>query len=179
MAPTTVDPVLVDLADEVAASFADAVTAIERLATEEHDGEMIAMLLLELSAVLLEGARLGALADVLPGERFEPDTGHEPDLDRIRLPLRERLGDLDAYGEVFDPYDATSTVVRSALSDDLATIAEELLHGLAHHRAGRPVEALWWWQFSYITSWGPAASAALRAVQSLVAHVRLGTPLEE
>ena len=175
----TVDPVLVDLADEIAASFADVVTAIERLATEEHDGEMIAMLLLELSAVLLEGARLGALADVLPGERFEPDTGREPDLDRIRLPLRARLGELDTYGEVFDPYDHAAVVVRSALSDDLATIADELLHGLAHHRAGRPLEALWWWQFSYITSWGPAASAALRAVQSLVAHVRLGAPMEE
>jgi hypothetical protein len=32
---------------------------------------------------------------------------------------------------------------------------------------------LWWWQFSYVSTWGAAASAVLRAIQSLIAHDRL------
>jgi hypothetical protein len=59
------------------------------------------------------------------------------------------------------------------LSDDLADIAADLVHGLQHYRAGRSIEALWWWQFSYLSSWGNHAGAALRALHSVVAHVRL------
>jgi hypothetical protein len=171
------DPELLAMADELALSFADFIATVEQLATDGSDDELIALLLLSLSAVLLDGARLGAMADVVPAGRFEPDCGREPDLDRLRLPLHSRLTAIDAYDEVFDPYDGRREVVSSALSDDLATIVEELLHGLGHHRAGRRIEAMWWWQFSYISSWGASASAALRAIQSLVAHVRLGAPL--
>ena len=60
-----------------------------------------------------------------------------------------------------------------ALADDLTEIASCLLHGLQHHEAGRDSDALWWWQFSYLSQWGVRASAALRVVQSLLAHVRL------
>ena len=69
-------------------------------------------------------------------------------------------------------------MVHARLSDDLADICADLLHGLAHHTAGRPLEALWWWQFSYLSTWGQGASAALRALQSLVAHVRLQVPID-
>ncbi|WP_254710554.1 DUF5063 domain-containing protein, partial [Streptomyces lunaelactis] len=31
----------------------------------------------------------------------------------------------------------------------------DLRHGLAHYRSGRTSEALWWWQFSYFSNWGP------------------------
>ena len=65
------------------------------------------------------------------------------------------------------------------ISDDLADVVTDLRHGLAHYRAGRVSEALWWWQFSYLSNWGPTASASLRALQSLVAHVRLDSPLDE
>ena len=53
-----------------------------------------------------------------------------------------------------------------------------LAHGLRHFRAGRTSEALWWWQFSYVSSWGAEASGALRALQSVVAHDRLDIDLE-
>ena len=54
----------------------------------------------------------------------------------------------------------------------------DLRHGMAHYRAGRTTEALWWWQFSYFSNWGTTASATLRALQSVVAHVRLNQPLD-
>ncbi len=95
----------------------------------------------------------------MPSERFEPDAGAEPDVDRLRDALRELLGPADEYVEVFDPYSGPE-VVPARLSDDLSDICADLLHGLAHHAAGRPLEALWWWQFSYLSTWGQGASAA-------------------
>src|SRR5664280_2046233 len=64
------------------------------------------------------------------------------------------------------------------LSDDLADIAEDLVHGMRHYRAGRSDEALWWWQFSYLSHWGNHSGAALRALQAVVAHARLDTTPE-
>jgi hypothetical protein len=137
----------------------------------------VSILLLELSSLLAAGAPLGAIEDVVPDDRFEPDAGAEPDIDKLRNRLHELLGPVDDYVEVFDPY-AGPEVMAARLSDDLSQITSDLLHGLAHHAAGRPLEALWWWQFSYLSTWGVAASAALRALQSLVAHVRLEVPID-
>ncbi|MCW2759270.1 MAG: hypothetical protein JWO46_3016, partial [Nocardioidaceae bacterium] len=64
-------------------------------------------------------------------------------------------------------------VVESQLSDDLASIATDLENGLRHFRLGDVDEALWWWQFSYVSSWGNLAGAALNALLSVVAHDRL------
>jgi hypothetical protein len=69
--------------------------------------------------------------------------------------------------------------VACRISDDLADVITDLRHGMAHYRAGRTTEALWWWQFSYFSNWGSTTSAALRALQSLVAHVRLNQPLDD
>jgi hypothetical protein len=55
----------------------------------------------------------------------------------------------------------------------------DLLHGLQHYRAGRSTEALWWWQFSYLSNWGSVASSVLRALHSVVSHVRLDTELDD
>jgi len=168
---------LADLSDHMAQAAAQFISTIEAVAAADSHDEGISILLLEISGLLASGAPLGAIVDVVPEERFEPDAGAEPDIDRLRNTLHELLGPIDDYVEVFDPY-AGPEVMAARLSDDLSQITSDLLHGLAHHAAGRPIEALWWWQFSYLSTWGPAASAALRALQSLVAHVRLEVPLE-
>jgi hypothetical protein len=69
-------------------------------------------------------------------------------------------------------------MVSSLLSDDLVSIASALAHGLQHYRDGHVIEALWWWQFSYVSSWGNEASGVLRALQSVVAHDRLDAEFE-
>jgi hypothetical protein len=168
---------LAELADHMAGAAAQFVRTIEAVATADQPDEVVSILLLELSSLLAAGAPLGAIEDVVPDERFEPDAGAEPDIDRLRNTLHELLGPIDDYVEVFDPY-AGPEVMGARLSDDLSQITSDLLHGLAHHAAGRPLEALWWWQFSYLSTWGQAASAALRALQSLIAHVRLEVPIE-
>ena len=60
-------------------------------------------------------------------------------------------------------------------TDDLTSIANQIALGLRHYRHGDVSEALWWWQFSYVSSWGNEASAVLRALQSVVTHSRLDT----
>jgi recombination protein RecR len=70
------------------------------------------------------------------------------------------------------PY-GDAELVTNRLSDDIADVVTDLVHGLQHYRAGRSLEALWWWQFSYLSNWGGTATAVLRALQSVVSHVRL------
>ncbi len=60
-----------------------------------------------------------------------------------------------------------------AISDDIAVIAADIAHGLRHFQAGRVDEALWWWQFAFLSTWGPRGAAALRALISLMTHARL------
>ena len=55
----------------------------------------------------------------------------------------------------------------------------DLLHGLQHYRDGRSGEALWWWQFSYLSNWGSTASSVLRALHSVVSHTRLDVVEDE
>ena len=38
---------------------------------------------------------------------------------------------------------------------------------------------MWWWQYSYVATWGTMASAALRALQSVVAHDRLDADVDD
>jgi Domain of unknown function (DUF5063) len=127
--------------------------------------------------VLLAGARLGVQSDFTPAEEFQPDAGPDPDLDPMRLRLARLLDGVDMYAEVFDTY-GEPEIVTSMLSDDLTSIATSLAHGLRHYRAGRIDEALWWWQFSYVASWGTEASGVLRALQSIVSHDRLDAEFE-
>jgi hypothetical protein len=157
-------------------SFLLAVRAISR--GEATGGQAISLLLLVVSQVLLAGGRLGVQADFQPAEEYEPDAGPDPDLDAMRLRLAVLLESIDAYSEVFDPYVDPPELISSLLSDDLTSIATALAHGLQHYRAGRVSEALWWWQFSYVSTWGTEASAVLRALQSVVAHDRLDAEFE-
>ncbi len=164
---------LEDLAQGVADQVASFLIALRELAHRGDTATAVPLLLLEVSQLLLAGARLGVMIDLVPSEQYEAETGPDPDLDHIREELAELLGAADEYVEVFDPYAEAPDLVPSRISDDVTAIAERLVHGLAHHRAGRAAEALWWWQFSYVSSWGSEASAVLRALQSVVAHDRL------
>ena len=86
--------------------------------------------------------------------------------------LARRLADYDEYAELFDPYSDTG-LTAFRLSDDLAAVAADLIHGLQHYEAGRSLEALWWWQYSYVNHWGTHGTAALRALHAVLAHAML------
>ncbi len=152
-----------------AQAFLDAVTEV---AAGSSPDIAIPVLLLALSQSLLAGARLGAITDIVPSERFEPDAGPDPDVDPVRASLANVFEGLDEYADVVDPL-TSGEVVRGSLVDDLADVASDLAHGLKHYRAGRVDEALWWWQFSYLSTWGVRATSALRVLQSMLGHLRL------
>jgi hypothetical protein len=169
--------------DEFAVQITDQIESfilsVREVAKGDDPDSAVPYLLLEVSQLLLAGGRLGAHEDIVPDERYEPDVGPEPDVDDLRQRLAALLEPIDIYSEVFDPYVPRSTPVAYRISDDMADVVADLAHGLAHFKAGRISEALWWWQFSYLSNWGSTASASLRALQSLVAHVRLDSPLDE
>jgi hypothetical protein len=160
-----------DFAQSIADSFASFLLALREIAKEGNVGPAISLLLLEISQISLAGARLGAQRDFEPRQEYQPDVGPESDLDELRLRLADMLDNLDTYSYVFDPY--VPEVVESQLSDDLTSIAADLENGLRHFRNGDTAEALWWWQFSYVSSWGNLAGAVLNALLSVVSHDRL------
>jgi hypothetical protein len=160
-----------DFAQQIADQVESFLLALKAIARENDGGRAISLLLLEISQVLLAGARLGAQRDFTPRAEYQPDVGPEPDLDAMRLRLAVILDSVDTYSLVFDPY--VPEVVESLLSDDLTSIATDLENGLRHYRAGDVEEALWWWQFSYVSSWGNLAGAALNALLSVISHDRL------
>jgi len=165
----------VEPADEFAAQIADQVEsfliAVRAVAAEGDPGTGISILLLEISQILLAGARLGAQVDFTPPGDYQPDVGPDADVDELRMRLADLFGDVDTYSFVFDPYDPEQ--VESQLSDDLTSIAADLENGLRHFRGGDSLEALWWWQFSYVSSWGNQAGAILNALLSVVTHDRM------
>jgi len=130
------------------------------------------LLLLAVSDLLPAGARLGATTDVVPAERFEPDVGPDPDLEPLRAALANALEGVDEYFQLVDPL-LGADVEAVTLSGNLVGIAGALAQGLRHYERGGVLEALWWWQFSYLSDWGELAASVLRALQSILAHLRL------
>lgn len=167
------DPSERQFADEIADQVESFLIAVRAIGAEGDSGSAVPLLLLEVSQVLLAGARLGAQRDFEPRQKYQPDVGPEADLDELRLRLADILRDADTYSFVFDPY--APEIVVSQLSDDLTSIAADLENGLRHYRRGDADEALWWWQFSYVSNWGNLAGAALNALLTVVAHDRLDT----
>ena len=165
-----------DFAQQIADQVESFLLALQAIAREADGGRAISLLLLEISQVLLAGARLGAQRDFTPRAEYQPDVGPEPDLDQMRMRLAGILDSVDTYSFVFDPY--VPEVVEGQLSDDLTAIATDLVNGLRHYRSGNVEEALWWWQFSYVASWGNLAGGALNALLSVVAHDRLDAEFE-
>lgn len=166
--------------DEFGQQIADASEAfllgLQEIARDEEPGSAVSLLLLEVSQLLLAGARLGAQQDFEPESEYQPDVGPDPDLDKMRMLLAEKLGDIDTYSHNFEPYDPET--LPSQLSDDLTSIATDIANGLRHFRAGNVEEALWWWQYSYLASWGSLATGVLAALHSVVAHDRLDRDIE-
>ena len=166
-----------EIASDTAASVENFLQAVRAIAAANEVGSALPLLLLEISQVSLTGARLGVQTDFTPRAEYQPDVGPEADLEELRGRLAEMFDNLDTYGYVFDPYDPD--VVESQLSDDLTAIVSDLENGLRHYRAGDIAEALWWWQFSYVSSWGNLAGACLNALISVVAHNRLDQDLHD
>lgn len=160
------------LADDCAREARLFLETARGLATGQAPDAALPLALLALSQVLTMGARLGAMQDVVPTLRFEPDPGAEPSTEALRRGIANLFAGLDDYVDLVDPV-SSRELTEGSVSDDIAHVAAALAHGLVHHDAGRPTEALWWWQFSYLSDWGERAASGLRVVLGLLSHVRL------
>jgi hypothetical protein len=160
------------LADLTAAEASAFLTSVTEVASGSSPDTALPVLTLALSQVLVAGARLGAIQDVVPVERFEPDPGVDDDADPLRDGLANALAGIDDYIYIIDPV-TSGERADGSISGDLADVALALSHGLKHYSAGRRLEALWWWQFSYLSEWGDRALASLRALHSILGHLRL------
>lgn len=161
-----------DLAASTAAEVRRFLTTVTEVAAGANPDAAIPLLLLAVSDVLAAGARLGAVVDVVPADRFEPDVGPDADLDPLGAALENLLEGIDEYSEVDDPV-LGRTIVTSSISSDLVVVAAALAQGQRHLDAGQVLEALWWWQYSYLANWGERASSVLRVLQAVLAHLRL------
>ncbi len=167
-----VDADLALLCEATAAEARQFLAVVRGVGKGESPDQAIPLLLLATSQILVTGARLGAITDVVPAEQFEPDLGDDVDVEGLRHSLGALLTGLDDYLEVIDPM-TSGDVTAATLSGALTEVATALVHGLRHHADGRVSEALWWWQFSYLSNWGALAAGALRALHSIVSHIRL------
>lgn len=163
---------LLSVARTVADESRGYLSTVTEVASGSNPDAAIPLLLLAVSDLLAAGARLGAMLDVVPPERFEPDIGPEPDVDPLRIALANTLEGLDEFAEIVDPI-LGAEVGTSSLSGDLVAIAGAVAQGLRHFEEGRVLEALWWWQFSYLSAWGERASSVLRVLQVVLGHLRL------
>ena len=176
MTDPELDPDLEEFAQQIADAVESFLLSLQAMSREENPGTVVPLLLVEVSQILFAGARLGAQRDFTPSAEYQPDVGPDPDLDAMRLRFARLLDSVDTYTYNFEPY--APEIVEAQLSDDLTAIAMDVSNGLRHYRAGNVAEALWWWQYSYVADWGGLASAALRALQSVVAHDRLDAEFE-
>src|SRR5690606_6819094 len=76
-----------EVADQVSAQARTFLSTVTQVASGGMPGAELSLLVLASSDLLAAGARLAAIVDVVPKERYEPDTGPDTDLD----PLREAL----------------------------------------------------------------------------------------
>ncbi len=170
------DSDLEDFGQQIADACEAFLLGLRAISIEDDGGAAVPLLLLEVSQLLLAGARLGAQQDFQPESQYQPDVGPDPDLDLMRMRLADKLGELDTYAHNIEPYDPDT--VPAQISDDLTLIATDVANGLRHFRAGNVEEALWWWQYSYLASWGNNACGVLTALHSIVAHSRLDLDIE-
>ena len=176
LVPAILDPEMEDFAQQISDQVESFLVALQAISREQDGGRAISLLLLEVSQILLAGARLGAQSDFTPVHEYQPDVGPDADLDAMRLRLARMLGPVDAYTYNFDAYDPE--LVTGRLSDDLTSVATDVATGLRHYRAGDVDEALWWWQFGYVSSWGAMAGTSLSALRSIITHSRLDSEVD-
>ncbi len=160
------------LADDSADHARAFLATVSEVASGASPDTAIPLLLLGTAQLLLAGSRLGAIQDIVLDERFEPDPGPDADVEPLRDSLADVFEGLDEYADVVDPL-TQAELTTGSLANDLTEMCVAITHGLRHYDAGRRAEALWWWQFSYLSTWGERAAASLRVLQSILAHLRL------
>lgn len=165
------------LADDTAVEARAYLDTVRSLASGEAQESALSVLMVAMSRIVSTGARLAAFSDVLLEDRYEPYSGPEADYEDLHMGLAHLLEGLDEYIEIVDPL-VSGELSQESLSNDLTEIAAALGHGLTHYDRDRPTEALWYWQYSFMASWGDRAVSGLRTMVSMLGHIRLDVQVD-
>jgi Domain of unknown function (DUF5063) len=115
-------------------------------------------------------AELYSSALHLPVGELDTSSTDEPQLDREKWAkltdsLRQKLGPLDAYWEIFDSTENGSSV-QGSLASDISEIYSDLTHDLdlVDVRGISQADLLWDLRFSFRSHWGKHLLGTLRAI---------------
>jgi hypothetical protein len=83
--------------------------------------------------------------------------------------LKEKLGELDLYWQVFNPM-RDKEAIRGSLTDDIADIYRDLKEGtLLNQTRQAPVEEIGFdWRFGFYSHWGKHAMDAMRTIHHIL-----------
>lgn len=98
----------------------------------------------------------------------DPDRGSHDEWDSLYRALSDKLGEMDRYRMIFDPYEPlTKPELRGSLADDIADLYRDLDSGRRKWRRGEHEAAATTWRTHFELHWGPHALWALGALHSL------------
>ena len=150
-----------------------AVPGRDRAAGRRDAGdEAVPLLLLEVSQILLAGAQLGAITDVDPGPATGAGRRRRPGSGRAAGRAGPALAGLDDYAELFDPY-ADTGPRRSSCRTTWPRSRPTSSTGCSTTRPAASSRPCGGGSTPTSTTGARTAGAALRALQSVVAHARL------
>src|SRR4029434_666675 len=89
--PVPAEDDLTGFAGEISDPVQSFLIALREIARSRPPNGTQPIPLLEVSQLLLAGGRLGAIRDVVPEERFEPDPGFDPDVEDLGARLAKLL----------------------------------------------------------------------------------------
>jgi uncharacterized protein DUF5063 len=110
-------------------------------------------------------------------EPLEPTRIPDQEEERVRLSLTAKLGSMDAYNDVFDPYELPENrPVSQSISRDMAVIYRDLTEALMEWERGEHVRAIIRWNHSFRARWGRHTLGVLRALHFQARNYDLGWP---
>jgi hypothetical protein len=83
--------------------------------------------------------------------------------------LKEKLGELDLYWQVFNPM-RDKEAIRGSLTDDIADIYRDLKEGILLNQTRQaPVEEIGFdWRFGFYSHWGKHAMDSMRTIHHIL-----------
>jgi Domain of unknown function (DUF5063) len=127
----------------------------------KHLVQDISVLLARLCEI---GARLPCVNPSTEGTDFTDESvaTHSSEQYRLSTRLREQLGNLDEYWNIFDPTQKEKPILCS-LSQDIAEIYMDLQDALKLQTSGACLEDMYFdWRFDFRTHWSRHATSALK-----------------
>jgi hypothetical protein len=110
-------------------------------------------------------------------EPLEPATIPDQEAERVRLSLVAKIGSIDSYHDLFDPYELPENrPVSQSIARDVAIIYRDVTEALMEWERGEHVTAIIRWNHGFQARWGRHVLGVLRALHFQARNYDLGWP---